>query len=217
MNKVNRAISATDFMKKTYATFPNLPTALRAALGDVEKNFRMLITGPSGHGKTTFAVTLARELSILGRVLYNSIEQGEGKALQETFRAVGMDGIKPGSLMLASKETFEQTCRRLGKKRSAQFVILDSAQYMGLTVQQYQKLIEDFPRKSFIIISWEKGGRPKGEHAKAIEYMVDIKCYVHQGRAVCRSRFGATEPRQLFEWKPSKPAPVTNLFNLQDS
>lgn len=187
--------------EKKFDTY-ELSELWRTTLGrdGVERNFRMLVWGPSGGGKTTFVLHLCSELARHGKVYYNSIEQGEGKSLQAGLERCGelYRDIKPGRLMFGDRDTFEEMVDKI-KKMKAAFVMVDSLQYMNLTVAQYKHLVRLFPRKSFIIISWEGAGKePKGEHAKAIRYMADIKTYVSDGIANCQSRFGATEPYVVF-------------------
>lgn len=109
-----------------------------------------------------------------------------------------MEDCAPGSFVIGNRDTYDEMVAKL-KKNRAMFVVIDSAQYINLTTEQYKHLIKTFPKKAFIIISWEQvGGAPKGEHAKAIRYMVDVKTYVKNGIAKSDSRFGPTQPYQIF-------------------
>jgi hypothetical protein len=198
--KMGKLISAHTVLENKYKTLP-IDDEWVDIIGLPETNFRMIIYGESGGGKTTFAMKLAKMLSRLGKVYYDSSEQGEGKSIQDAFRRADIGSCEKGSFMLADRHTFQEMMETLGKKRSAPFVFIDSLQYMNLTKAQYQTLIETFPKKAFIIISWSEGKRPQGDHAKAIEYMVDIKVRVNDGEVIALSRFGATEPYRLF---PSK-------------
>jgi hypothetical protein len=78
---------------------------------------------------------------------------------------------------------------------------------MELTMSQYKRLVKDFPKKAFILVSWEdKGREPKNEHAKNIRYKVDIKAQVRDGVMTCESRFGATEPYVVIPGKARRKA-----------
>lgn len=200
---MGKLISAHTVLGNKYKTLP-INSQWVDIIGLPESNFRMIIYGESGGGKTTFAMKLAVMLTDLGKVYYNSSEQGEGKSIQDAFRRAGVADCPKGSFMLADRHTFLEMMDTLGKKRSAQFVFIDSLNYLNLTKTQYQTLVETFPKKVFIIISWSEGKRPLGDNARAIEYMVDIKVRVNDGEVIALSRFGATEPFRLFPSKKAK-------------
>lgn len=200
---MGRLTSAHSVLENTYKTLP-IAEDWVDIIGLPESNFRMIVYGESGGGKTTFAMQLAVMLTGLGKVYYNSSEQGEGKSIQDAFRRAGVQEKCPkGTFMLADRHTFAEMMEYLGKKRSAPFVVIDSLHYMNLTTAQYKAMTEAFPKKAFVIISWADGKRPMGDHARAIEYMVDIKTRVQDGEVIALSRFGSTEPYRLF---PSKKA-----------
>lgn len=200
---MGKLISAHTVLENKYKTLP-INEEWVDIIGMPESNFRMIIYGESGGGKTTFAMRLAKMLTGLGKVYYNSSEQGEGKSIQDAFKRADIGTCPKGSFMLADRHTFAEMMECLGKKRSAPFVIIDSLNYLKLTEAQYKVMIETFPKKVFIIISWSEGKGPKGDHAKAIEYMVDIKVRVNDGEVIALSRFGATEPYRLFPSKKAK-------------
>ena len=200
---MGKLISAHTVLENKYKTLA-IDAAWEDVIGMPESNFRMIIYGESGGGKTTFAMNLARMLSNLGKVYYNSSEQGEGKSIQDAFRRADIANCEKGSFMLADRHTFDEMVETLGKKRSAPFVVIDSLQYMNLTTEQYKRLVSLFPKKVFIIISWSEGKRPQGTHAQNIEYMVDIKVRVNDGEVIALSRFGPTEPMRLFPSKKVK-------------
>jgi energy-coupling factor transporter ATP-binding protein EcfA2 len=193
---MGRTISTKTLLSKQYSTY-GLSEQWVNTIGEVEQNFKMLVWGASGSGKTTFAMLLAKMLSKYGKVYYNSIEQGEGKSLQDVVRLTNMEEAE-GVVMFGDKDTFDEMVSKIQKNR-CKFCIIDSVQYANLTTTQYKYLIAKFPKKSFILISWEgSGGEPKGEHAKAIRYMVCIKAHVKRGQAEVASRFGPTHPFKIF-------------------
>jgi hypothetical protein len=202
---MGKLISAHTVLENKYKTLP-IAEEWVDIIGLPESNFRMIIYGESGGGKTTFAMKLAKMLTSLGKVYYNSSEQGEGKSIQDAFRRAEIGSCEKGTFMLADRHTFAEMMEYLGKKRSAPFVIIDSLHYLKLTQDQYQKMTEAFPKKVFIIISWAEpsGKKPQGTHAQGIEYMVDIKVRVNDGEVIALSRFGATEPYRLFPSKKTK-------------
>ncbi|MES2730077.1 MAG: ATP-binding protein [Pseudomonadota bacterium] len=184
-------------------------------IGQPEENFKMIVYGKSGSGKTTFVMLLCKALAMLGKVYYNSSEEGEGKSIQDAFIRCDMGSLEKSSFMLGDRHTFSEMLQIIGMKRGPRIVVIDSLQYMKLTKDQYKILIESFPKKAFIIISWSKGDVPEGVHAQGIEYMVDIKTYVKDGVAVSRSRFGATEPFQIYPPKKTMPGPQEPPFETK--
>lgn len=194
---MGRTIGVSGLLSKKYKAY-DLSEEWRNVIGNPEHNFKMIVWGPSGHGKTTFALKLCKELSRFGKVYYNSIEQGEGKSLQDVAKHCNLEECK-GRMTFGDRDTFDEMVDKL-KRNRARFCVIDSVQYLSLTVGQYKQLIEMFPRKAFVFISWEgAAGLPKGEHAKAIRYMVCIKVHVRNAIANANSRFGATKPYRIFE------------------
>lgn len=189
------SISIHNIMTKKYPTYDFTPE-LVAILGEAEKNFKMIVWGQSGNGKSTFVALLCKMLTKYGKVYYNSIEQGEGKSIQDMARHCKLDECEKGSFVIGDRDTFDEMVKKLETNR-CKFLVIDSLQYIKLSMDQYQYLIENFKRKSIIIISWEQGSEPQGSAARAIRYMVDIKTRVHKGVAYIDSRFGATEPYRI--------------------
>jgi hypothetical protein len=194
-----RTIGITQFLERKFDTYP-LDGAWGNALGEVEKNFKMILFGKPGNGKTEFAIQMARYFARFTKVYYNSFEQGISKTLQDALRRNNMQDVV-GKVIFGDKETFEEMMQRLGGKNAPQIVIIDSRDYLNLTGAQYKTLTEAHPRKAFVIICWESAGKPKGEHAKAIEYMCDIKCYVRNFIMEPRSRYGGNEKFVIWDRK----------------
>jgi hypothetical protein len=97
---------------------------------------------------------------------------------------------------------------RLSNRNSPHFVFIDSRDYMNMTKDEYIGLVERFPHKSFIIICWEDAKQPKGTHAKAIEYMADIKVHVKRFKAYPRSRFGGNHVYTIWDKPTNTDAPA---------
>jgi hypothetical protein len=199
---MSRAIGINDFLAKRFDTLAFEEQWL-ASFGTPERNFKALIYGLPGNGKTDFAIKLAKMLALLGlKVHYNSFEEGISCTLQEAVRRNNLQEVS-GKIMFGHKETLEELMARLKKRNSAQVVIIDSRDYMNLTTEQFKTLKDAFPRKCMILICWEAGGKPKGEYAKAIEFMCDIKIRVWNYKAYPRSRFGGNENFVIWDRKPA--------------
>lgn len=189
-----------------------LPTEWAAHFGQVTENFRMLIEGKPGHGKTEYVIRLAKALAIhYGKVHFNSTEQGKSATLQQAFTRNNIaDEVPSGKLMLADagQRTFEGWFRKVQKPNSGKVLILDSLDYMHLTFEQYQRLHERFPRKALIIVCWND---PMDTHAKRIRYTCDLKVEVKDFVARVRSRFGGNRPYLI---RGNRPAYGTQLTLL---
>jgi hypothetical protein len=192
------AIGISDFLKRNFKTFP-FEGEWQAHLGLPEKNFQMIVYGKPGNGKTDYVIKLCKYLASLGgRVYYNSFEEGISCTLQEAVRRNHLEEVA-GKIIFGNKETIDEMIARLSRKNSANIVVIDSRDYMNLTTEQYKRLVARFPRKVFIIICWESGGKPKSQYAKDIEYMCDIKVNVRNFQAYPRCRFGGNGT--LLIWK----------------
>lgn len=198
-----RAIGINEFLGRTFDTY-SFQEAWRESFAEPEKNFRMLVYGHSGNGKTEFCIQLAKYLAGFTKVYYNSFEQGVSKSLQDALRRNNMQEVA-GRVIFGDRETYGEMLDRLAARNAPQVVFIDSRDFINLTQNQFKTLIELHPRKAFIVVAWEAGGRPKGEHSKAIEYICDIKVRVHQFKAYPRCRYGGNEPYVIWDRK-AKPA-----------
>lgn len=199
-----RAIGVGDLINKNFVTY-DFTGEWADSFGEVERNFRMLLYGDSGNGKTEFVVQFAKYLAGFGKVYLNSFEQGLSKSLQTAFIRNDMMEVA-GDLIIGDKDSFTEIMRRMGARNSPKFCIIDSLDYMNLTAEQYKELVETYPHKSFVIVCWSAGRKPKMQAAKDIEYMADIKVRVHEYKAYPRSRFGGNVPYVIWPeyWKKKK-------------
>jgi len=154
-------------------------------LGDAVKEGSWFICGPSGHGKTHYALQLAKYMTNFGRVAYNSIEQGESATIQTAFEHVGMADVNK-KLILLDKESLEEVIYRLSLPKSPTIIFTDSLQTLrydlkgerGITYADYRKLMAMFPKKLFIFISKAKGAGPWNDMANNIKFDSHIKIWV---------------------------------------
>lgn len=198
---MKKSIGVAELLSKKFDAF-DFEGKWQDALGDPERNFRCLIYGRPGHGKTEFCMQFAKYLAGFTKVYYNTYEQGVSKSLQCAAQRNDLDEVA-GKLIFGNKDTFEEMVERLSSRNSPSVCIIDSRDYMNLTGQQYKMLDQKFPRKAFIVVCWESAGKPKGEHAKAIEFMADIKIHVSNFIAHPRSRYGGHSKYVI--WDRKKP------------
>jgi nucleoside-triphosphatase THEP1 len=206
-----RAIGITQFLEKSYDVY-DIQGEWLDSFGLIEKNFKMSVTGDSGHGKTELVVKFIKELCLKNsvKVDYFSFEQGHSKSLQDAIQRNNMEEVK-GKVMFITGGTFDEVLARLKRKASARIVVIDSQDYSELSTKQYKELVKTFPRKSFIITSWAKNEKPKNQAARDIEFMSCIKVYVKNFKAHPRSRFGGNNPFVIWDKKDNTPV-QTKLF-----
>lgn len=190
-----QVFSSKTLLSTTFSTL-KLSEEWTRIIGEPDRNFRMIVWGESGSGKTTFVLKLVGELQKYGKVFYNSIEQGFTKSLQANIET---SNITPtDNIMFGDRLNYEEMIERL-RTNQARFVVIDSIQYLNFTKKQYQELKRLFRKKAFIFISHAQGQQPKGQAAKDIRYDVDIKVQIIAGVTSVQSRFGQTEPYHIFE------------------
>lgn len=195
-----RSIGISEFIDRKFVTYP-FTGEWAATFGEPERNMKVLIWGDPGHGKTEFCIKLAKYLAGFTKVYYNSYEQGICKTLQDALIRNNMQEVT-GRVVFGNQETFPQMMERLAGKNSPMVCIIDSRDYINLTTEQFKTMVDRFPRKCFILICWSTGGKPRGEYAKQIAYMCDVKIHVQNFKAHPRSRFGGNQPFVIWDKRP---------------
>ena len=205
-----RAIGVKAFIEKSFHTFA-FEGEWKDSFGEPEKNFKMICYGGSGEGKTEFMVRFAKYLATFGKVSYVSPEQGISKSLQDAIIRNNLDDVS-GKVMFLSGGLFSELVVYI-KKSQSRIIIIDSLDYMKLTVEQFKILVKTYPKKAFIIIAWAKNGTPKSQHAKDIEFMCDIKSLVENFTITLpTSRFGGNKPFVIWD-NGKKKVKQPDLFN----
>jgi pantothenate kinase-related protein Tda10 len=195
---MKRALTIKNLMDKKHETM-TLSGQWNEAFGEVEKYGVWFVWGASGSGKSTFAMQLCEELCNHGKVLYNSLEEGAGLTFQERLKRV--DTKSMSRRFCAVCEDMETLKKRLKKRRSADFIVIDSYQYSELTYPQYIKFKESFSTKLFIFISHADGRRPAGRSAKSVMFDANLKIWVEGFRAFSNGRFIGANGGTYNIWK----------------
>ncbi|PLW90008.1 hypothetical protein [Mucilaginibacter sp.] len=191
-----------DFLNKKYKEL-DFDGEWLASFGKPEKNFKCCVAGASGNGKTEFVIKLTKYLASFTKVYYNSHEQKFSKSLRDALQRNNMREVN-GKVVFADGESVEEMDERLGKRNSPGAIVIDSRDYMKLTIDQFVFLINKYPHKCFIVICWASGSKPKGSHAEAIEYCCDVKILVKDFKAHMRSRFGGNKPFDIWPERNNK-------------
>lgn len=195
-----RGIGISEFLDRKFITYDFRGT-WAATFGQPERNMKCIIWGDPGHGKTEFCIKLAKYLAQFTKVYYNSFEQGICKTLQDALIRNDMQEVS-GKIVFGDQESFEEMLERLGARNAPQVCIIDSRDYINLTTAQFKTLIDKHPRKVFIVVCWQSAGKPRGEYAKQIAYMCDVKIQVQNFVAYPRSRFGGNQKFIIWDRKP---------------
>jgi KaiC/GvpD/RAD55 family RecA-like ATPase len=209
---MGRTLGVSQIMSKKYSYY-ELDQEWIDGVGLLSKPFTLLVYGKPKNGKTSFVMKLCKHLTKFGKVYYNSAEEGDSKTIQDALILAKMEESPAGKFMIGDRDTFLEMKEKLAKKNSGAFVVIDSIDYLYFDVHQYKKLIEEFPNKSFIIISWEKGGEPKSQAARDIKHMVGAVVHVKNHVAHTIGRYGPTEPYVIWDKKAPKKEEQLQIFN----
>ena len=188
----NRAISVGQLLRKKFKTLP-FEGQWADAIGQPEANGIWLIWGNSGNGKTRLSLMLAKYLTKFGKVAYNTLEEGARFSFQRAIREMEFD-TAPGRFTILNREPVSELVARLQKKKSPDFVIIDSLQYTFLTRRSYFELKQALPNKLLIFISHASGKEPDGDLAKKVRFDADVKIYVEGYIGNVTSRYGGGKP-----------------------
>lgn len=184
---MERTVSVSQFMGMKFDTI-ELSGEWRNCIGSMSRHGVVFIWGKSGNGKTSAALNFCKELTRFGKVLYISLEEGYSETLQRNMRFSGVADC--GSrFQILRKTTLEELDARLSKKRSAEFVAIDSFQYLGISYAQYAEFKQKHPDKMLIFISQCDGNQPAGRAAKRVMYDADLKLWVEGYAAFSKGRF----------------------------
>lgn len=159
-------------------------------VGEIETTGIWFIWGNSGNGKTSAVVSLCKELSAFGKVLYNSREEGVSLTMQNTLRRYGMGEL--GSRFQLANMSLQELDEKISQQRSPKFVVLDSFQFMGLTYKDFRVFCEKHKNKMLIFVSRTRGRQPEGRAAISAMYDASCKIWVEGYKAFSKGRFVGT-------------------------
>ena len=190
---IPRAYTYEDLARKKYKTLP-LKGVWKEHLGDIERSGSILIYGDSGHGKTTYALQLMRELCQGEKVLYNSLEECGSLSLFTNLERAGLKQYK--NKYLVCGEPLDNLIQRLSRPQQPKIVFIDSVQacFRGKKTEDYHNLILQFPQTLFIGISQISKGMPKGAVAEEFYWFCQNRVLVKDFKAyIDKTRTGGNE------------------------
>jgi hypothetical protein len=196
-----RAYSVQNVLDAKFKTL-DFDGVWKDAIGCPELTGGWMIYGPPKHGKTTFAMMLAKYMTNFGRVFYNSIEEGLSLSIKLAYRRVGMNEVS-GKIIL-EKESVSDLVARLKKNKSPRIIFLDSIQFAELKFSEYKDLKNAFPDKLFIYISHIEGKQPEGATARRIWRDSNVSIRVEGFRAFPIGRYGGGRYINISEEKATE-------------
>ena len=157
--------------------------------GKPERGVTWFLWGASGSGKSTVCSRLVKMfLEINQRVLYLSLEEKRGESITRKLEDAGVTA-KDRNFKLLASATLQELILRLRKRNSPDVIFVDSLQYIKMSYDEYKKLHELFPSKTFIIISHATGANPKGAAGEGVHYDAGVKIWVEGGIIEAKHRF----------------------------
>lgn len=157
-------------------------------LGEIDHTGVVLVWGQSGNGKSSAVMSLAKELTKYGKVLYVSLEEGLALSFQNTIRRYSMQDCG-ARFQVVTGVDIDSLSKRLKKRRSADFVIIDSFQYTQLNYKRYLAFKKEHSNKLIIFVSHADGRQPAGRAAVSAKYDADQKIWVEGYKAFSNGRY----------------------------
>jgi len=204
-----RAYSPKEIAAKKYECLP-WGERWSGPFGYPTVNETWFICGQSASGKSSFVMQLAKELCHYGLVLYLGYEEGISQSFKARMERERMYEVQ-GKFRVVVSESYDDVVARLRKPKSPHFVIIDSFQASYWSYEQVESLIDNFRRKSFIIVSQEYKGQPLGKPAVRIKYKAGVKVRTVGFRAFCQGRFTADAGSSYTIWKEGVIRTTNNL------
>ncbi len=172
------------------------------AFGRPSRFERWYVDGASTSGKSSFVMMLSKKLCDFGKVDYISLEEGANLSFKKRINRLRMSDVA-GRFKVLTGTTVAELAERLAKPKSANFVVIDSVQY--LDVQSFARLkrllLDRFPRKSFILVSQLYKGKPKGKMADDLKFDCGVKVHTKGYRAYCQGRYADDAEAYLTIWE----------------
>lgn len=190
-----RSVSNTHFSQMKFRLL-DIGTLWTSVFGELEEGFSMAIWGRTGEGKTTLAMRFLKDLSTLGKVYYNSHEQGMVGSLQRMADREGVFELPSTQWIWGNQDSVAEMEEKI-KKNRCRFIVIDSRDSIQMTKHQFLRLKSRWKKKTFIVICWASGDKANGKEGQGIAYMSDVKVRVHRHTTYVRSRYGVTTPYRI--------------------
>lgn len=157
-------------------------------VGTIDRHGVVFIWGNSGNGKTSAVISLCKELTRFGKVLYASLEEGYSLSFQNTLKRFDMYSCGSRFQVLDSTSV-KDLKERLSKPRSPEFVVIDSFQFLGMSYKEYLDFKNSMRNKLLVFVSHADGKQPAGRAARSVRYDATLKIWVEGHVAFSNGRF----------------------------
>ncbi len=165
----------------------------------IELRGTWIVWGNSGNGKTRYCLGLARQLAMLKKVAYWSLEEKLKTSFVRAVRGSNMQDVATNIRFPQWKNEAEFR-NALKSSKTPRIIFIDSYQYLGLTKREYISLKEEFPNHLFVFVSHAEGKHPEGRAAKFVRYDADMKIRVEGYKAFIVSRHGGSPDAEYVIW-----------------
>lgn len=198
-----KGLGLKQLLDKRFKMLDGIPDDVTRAFGQLTEHILMMISGPSGHGKSRLTMGLIKILMHHMNTAYVSPEEGHRHTMQQSAKENLNVEEHGGKIVFYDHTmTIAELHKYTKKKKSAGLIVIDSLQYMKMKRKaEWDALKEANPRKSFIIVSHGKGHNsgPIGKLAQDIEFDIDIKVRVEGGVAFVRARGNGLKHYIIYE------------------
>jgi adenosyl cobinamide kinase/adenosyl cobinamide phosphate guanylyltransferase len=178
----NNSSEVATVSQMKYNKFPplKLPTKYKNLIGKVPVNFRMLLWGAPGMGKSSFALMLANDIGKSIKVLFVSAEE----SLNSATLTNRIKRFKTNSRNLLFNDSNNvQTIERIINTYNPKFVVIDSVNVIEGKVEAVLELMQKFTDVGFIVIAQATKDHKKYSGISALAHAVDIVINVDGGKA----------------------------------
>jgi Ni2+-binding GTPase involved in maturation of urease and hydrogenase len=171
-----KSLGVDQMLKKKFV-FYELTGEWSRFIGKMARGIVGCIYGEPGQGKTELCLRMAKEFCKLGKVHWISYEQGHDYDLQFALDRNKMHEVSGKFTCINpntaddNKSKFEHLKAYLEKRSSAEFIFIDSIDYINITIDEYKYLKEKLLKnKCIFFISHEKNGQPKSKTGNEVAY-----------------------------------------------
>jgi hypothetical protein len=176
----NAEVVTIQQMKKNKIKPMQMPSKYKYLLGNVPNNFRMLLWGAPGHGKSSLALTIGNDIARKCKVLFVSAEESvQSATLQNRIKR-----FKANSRNLMFNDTTNPAIiESIIAKLNPKFIIIDSANVIQGKVEAIIELMGKYPEIGFIVIAQATKDHKRYSGLGSLAHAVDIVVNVKSGIA----------------------------------
>lgn len=161
-----RTLSVKQAYAKKFKTF-EFDGIWQEVMDNPETTGGWIIYGDEKQGKSTFALMLANYLSLFGKVLYISAEEGASQHFIGTMKRMGITD-KNKRFNLVEYQEWAELEERFSKRQCAKIIFIDNITVYRdeITKATLKKLLKSHPDKLIIFVSHEERKLPDTAQGK---------------------------------------------------